>query len=235
MKNTKSFMRSENVIKLYYENDKGPTLSGFCFLSFKQIKPILNIFYSINNVFLKSYNIFDDYLPERRNEMSEIKITRPTFPVLFGGLGFHNSEALFYRLMEKEHFDQKIAKCYREIQPGFMRAFAGYDDWTRDSMDTFADYYERMQKVTDTPIYLAAAMGKIHFSAILEFESKFTYTVSEYACIPNSFISRVFPTCRAPSIIRGFRRLLSFHFNSFSLAVRYICSPLLLYYKYIIR
>ena len=75
-------MRSENVIKLYYENDKGPTLSGFCFLSFKQIKPILNIFYSINNVFLKSYNLFDDYLPERRNEMSEIKITRPTFPVL---------------------------------------------------------------------------------------------------------------------------------------------------------
>ncbi|MBE6571335.1 MAG: hypothetical protein E7656_03680 [Ruminococcaceae bacterium] len=96
--------------------------------------------------------------------MAEVKITRPQFPILFGGLGFHNSEALFYRLMEKEHFDQKIAKCYREIQPGFMRTFAGYDDWTRDSMDTFADYYEKMQKATDTPIYLAAAMGKIHFS-----------------------------------------------------------------------
>ena len=96
--------------------------------------------------------------------MSDIKITRPDFPILFGGLGFHNSEALFYRLMEKEHFDQKIAKCYREIQPGIMRCFAGYDDWSKDSMDTFADYYEKMQKVTDTPIYLAAAMGKQHFS-----------------------------------------------------------------------
>lgn len=96
--------------------------------------------------------------------MSDITITKPQFPTLFGGLGFHNCEWSFYRLCEKEHFDQKIAKCYREIQPGFMRTFGGYSDWTKESMNTFADYYERMQKVTDTPIYLAAAMGKQHFS-----------------------------------------------------------------------
>ena len=96
--------------------------------------------------------------------MADIKITRPDFPMLFGGLGFHNSEALFYGIMEKEHFDQKIGKCYREIQPGIMRTFAGYSDWSRESMDTFADYYERMQKVTDTPMYLTGAMGKQHFS-----------------------------------------------------------------------
>lgn len=95
---------------------------------------------------------------------TDIKITRPEFPSLFGGLGFHNSEWHFYRLTEKEHFDQKLAKCYHEIQPAFMRTFGGFSDWSKDSMDTFADYYERMQKVTDTPIYLASAMGKQHFS-----------------------------------------------------------------------
>lgn len=96
--------------------------------------------------------------------MIEITAIRPDYPILFGGFGFHNSEALFYRLIEKEHFDQKICKCYRELSPGFMRTFAGYPDWTRESMDTFADYYERMQKVTDTPIYFAAAKGQLHFN-----------------------------------------------------------------------
>ncbi|MBR5308089.1 MAG: hypothetical protein IKU43_04910 [Clostridia bacterium] len=95
--------------------------------------------------------------------MPNMKITRPQFPSLFGGLGFHNSEWHFYRLTEKEHFDQKLAKCYHEISPAFMRTFGGFSDWSKDSMDTFADYYERMQKVTDTPIYLASAMGKQHF------------------------------------------------------------------------
>ncbi len=96
--------------------------------------------------------------------MTRMTITRPDFPTLFGGLGFHNSEALFYRLCEKEQFDQKIGKCYRELAPGFMRTFGGYANWTKESMDTFADYYERMQKVTDTPIYLACAKGQLHFS-----------------------------------------------------------------------
>ena len=31
-------------------------------------------------------------------------------------------------------------------------------------MDAFAEYYEKMQKWTDTPIYLACAKGKYHFS-----------------------------------------------------------------------
>ena len=96
--------------------------------------------------------------------MIDIQITRPDYPILFGGFGFHNSEALFYRLIEKEHFDQKISKCYRELSPGFMRTFAGYPDWTKENMDTFADYYERMQKWTDTPIYFAAAKGQLHFN-----------------------------------------------------------------------
>ena len=96
--------------------------------------------------------------------MAEIKITKGQFPTYFGGFGFHNSEAMFYPLIEKEHFDQKICKCYREISPGFMRTFGGYSDWTREHMDAFAEYYEKMQKWTETPIYFACAKGKYHLS-----------------------------------------------------------------------
>ena len=32
-----------------------------------------------------------------------------------------------------------------------------------------------------------------------------------YSCAPNSFINQVFPTCRAPSMMNGFLRGLSFH------------------------
>ena len=34
------------------------------------------------------------------------------------------------------------------------------------------------------------------------------------------------------SMIKGFRRLLSFHFNNFSIAIRYIRAPPISYYKY---
>jgi len=96
--------------------------------------------------------------------MAEIKITRGDFPTYFGGFGFHNNEAMFYPLIEREHFNQKICKCYREISPGFMRTFGGYSDWTKEHMDAFAQYYEKMQKWTDTPIYFACAKGKYHFN-----------------------------------------------------------------------
>ncbi len=94
----------------------------------------------------------------------DIKITRGKYPVLFGGLGFHNNEACLYPVMEPEHFNQVICKNYREISPGFMRTFAGYSDWTKEAMDDFAECYEKMYKWTDTPMYLATAKGKMHFS-----------------------------------------------------------------------
>lgn len=96
--------------------------------------------------------------------MNQMTITRPQWPAIFGGVGFHNSEISTYRLMEKRHFDELVCKCYREISPGFMRCFAGYDDWTKEAMDDFADCYEQMEKWTDTPMYLAAGRGKLHFS-----------------------------------------------------------------------
>lgn len=100
----------------------------------------------------------------RETTVTTIQVTKGPYPVLFGGVGFHNSEANLYPLMEPEHFNQVICKNYREISPGFMRTFAGYSDWTKEAMDQFAAYYEKMQKWTDTPIYAASAKGKMHFS-----------------------------------------------------------------------
>lgn len=96
--------------------------------------------------------------------MENIKIYKEKYAQFFGGIGFHNNEALLYPVIKKEHFEQLLCKCYREISPGFMRTLGGYDDWTKESMDSFIEYYNKMQKVTDTPIYLAGAKGKVHFS-----------------------------------------------------------------------
>ena len=96
--------------------------------------------------------------------MTTVTVTRPEFPPLFGGFGFHNSEALMYRLIAPEQFAQKICKCYRELSPGFMRTFGGLPNWSRENMDSFAEYYAQMQQWTETPIYFAAAKGQVHFS-----------------------------------------------------------------------
>ncbi len=96
--------------------------------------------------------------------MKKLVIKKGAYPTIFGGFGFHNNEAILYPLIEKEHFDQILCKCYREMSPSFMRTLAGYPDWTYESMDSFAEYYERMQKWTDTPMYFAGAKGRVHFS-----------------------------------------------------------------------
>ena len=96
--------------------------------------------------------------------MSKIKIWKHEYAHTFGGVGFHNNDATMYHVIEKEHFNQYVCKCYREVSPGFMRTFAGFSDWSKDAMDEFADYYEKMQKWTDTPMYLTPGMGKNHFS-----------------------------------------------------------------------
>lgn len=96
--------------------------------------------------------------------MRKVNISKHKYPHTFGGAGFHNNDATMYHIIEHEHFNQYICKCYREISPGFMRTFAGFSDWTKEAMDEFADYYEKMQKWTDTPMYLTPGMAKKHFS-----------------------------------------------------------------------
>lgn len=96
--------------------------------------------------------------------MSKLTITKPAYAPVFAGLGFHDSEAGMYRLIPEKSFSERIAKCYREISPGFMRCFFGFSDQTKEVMDDFADCYERMQKITDTPIYMTPGRGKLHSS-----------------------------------------------------------------------
>lgn len=96
--------------------------------------------------------------------MERISITKHRFAHTFGGAGFHNNDATMYHIIDDDHFERYICKCYREISPGFMRTFAGFSDWTKEAMDEFADYYEKMQKWTDTPMYLTPGMGRLHFS-----------------------------------------------------------------------
>lgn len=96
--------------------------------------------------------------------MATVKVERGRYPQVFGGVGYNNIEAMMYKAIEKEHFDQILCKCYREIAPGFMRTFAGYSDQTKESMDAFAEYYERMQKVTDTPIFVTTTRAKVNYT-----------------------------------------------------------------------
>ena len=41
----------------------------------------------------------------------EIKIEQPTYPAMFAGIGFHNSESGTYRLLSERFFNEKICKC----------------------------------------------------------------------------------------------------------------------------
>lgn len=86
--------------------------------------------------------------------MAAVKITRPLFCWLFGGLGFHNSEATMTRIMSDQMMKERVLKTFREISPTFSRVFAGYSDWTQEAMDAFADYYDQTFRLAGTTLYL---------------------------------------------------------------------------------
>ena len=87
--------------------------------------------------------------------MSTIKITKPPFRWLFGGVGFHNSEATMLKIMSEKFKNEFALKTFREISPTFSRVFAGYADWTKEAMDAFADFYDLTYRNSGTLIYLA--------------------------------------------------------------------------------
>lgn len=86
--------------------------------------------------------------------MSKISIKKPYQRWLFGGVGFHNSEATMVPIMSKKFYNERVLKCFREISPTFSRVFAGYADWTREAMDRFADYYDETFRKSGTLIYM---------------------------------------------------------------------------------
>jgi hypothetical protein len=88
-------------------------------------------------------------LPESR-----VVFTKPAMRWLWGGFGFHNSEATMTPLMSDEFRDQRVLKTFREISPTYSRVFAGYWDWTREAMDRFADYYDATFRLAGTTLYV---------------------------------------------------------------------------------
>lgn len=86
--------------------------------------------------------------------MSKISISKPRMRWLFGGIGFHNSEATMTALMSDKLLNEKAVKVFNEISPTFSRVFGGYADWTREAMDAFADYYDRTFRKAGTLLYL---------------------------------------------------------------------------------
>ncbi len=88
------------------------------------------------------------------DNMEKIKITKPYRRWLFGGIGFHNSEATMTPIMSEKFRDERILKCFREISPTFSRVYGGFADWTKEAMDHFADYYDKTFRKSETLIYM---------------------------------------------------------------------------------
>ena len=86
--------------------------------------------------------------------MPSVQITKPYLRWLFGGIGFHNSEATMGALMSETFRNERAVKVFREISPTYSRVFAGYADWTREAMDAFADYYDETFRRAGTTLYL---------------------------------------------------------------------------------
>ena len=57
---------------------------------------------------------------------SEILISKPPMRWLWGGFGFHNSEATMTGLMSEDFLNQRVLKTFLEISPTYARVFAGY-------------------------------------------------------------------------------------------------------------
>lgn len=86
--------------------------------------------------------------------MTHIRLTKPMRRWLFGGIGFHNSEATMLPIMSEQFRDERVFKTFREVSPTFARVFAGYADWTREAMDRFADYYDATFRRAGTLLYV---------------------------------------------------------------------------------
>lgn len=86
--------------------------------------------------------------------MTVIKLTKPMQRWLFGGIGFHNSEATMTSVMTEEFLNERVLKAFGEISPTFSRVYGGYADWTKEAMDKFADYYDKTFRKSGTLLYL---------------------------------------------------------------------------------
>ena len=86
--------------------------------------------------------------------MEKLKITKPLRRWLFGGIGFHNSEATMTPIMSEKFCNERVLKTFREISPTFSRVYGGFADWPKEAMDRFADYYDKTFRDAGTLIYM---------------------------------------------------------------------------------
>lgn len=85
--------------------------------------------------------------------MSKVSVSKQHLKWLFGGMGFHNSEATMTALMSDKVKNEIVLKSFREISPTFSRVFAGYADWSKEAMDAFADFYDLTYRKAGTTVY----------------------------------------------------------------------------------
>lgn len=116
--------------------------------------------------------------------MSTLKITKPFRRWLFGGIGFHNSEATMTPIMSEKFKNERVIKTFREISPTFSRVFAGYADWTREAMDRFADYYDETFRRVGTLIYMVPGRMPM-FTSEFDLEDYCDRTASNLAYLIN--------------------------------------------------
>ena len=88
------------------------------------------------------------------SDMKKIVIKNERLKWLFGGVGFHNSEATMTALMSDKLKNEIVLKTFKEISPTYARVFAGYGDWTKEAMDSFADYYDQTFRDAETLLYI---------------------------------------------------------------------------------
>lgn len=108
---------------------------------------------------------------EGTNAMNNVTFKKPYYQWLFGGMGFHNSEATMTPIIPEKMMNERILKTFHEIRPSFSRVFGGFHNWTKEAMDHFADYYYKTFAKTGTAIYMVP--GRMPYLETEEETTKF--------------------------------------------------------------
>lgn len=78
----------------------------------------------------------------------------------FAGVGFHVAYHMNEEKSNKEHFEQVIAKRWRELAPSFARVWHTWR-WNQEELDRFASHLLRMKNDTNTIIYVTTLGPKV--------------------------------------------------------------------------
>lgn len=147
--------------------------------------------------------------------MTDITLKKYEMRWLFGGIGFHNSEATMLGIMSDEFRDQRVLKTFREISPTYARVFTGYADWSKEAMDEFADYYDLTFRQANTTLYLVPGRlpyrtSDFDMDAYAEkVACNLEYLIRERGC------TKIRHYCLTNELACGNGRPLIYHFDEF--------------------